>query len=80
MATEFGFSFGKMPKAGGKRLTNRTIGRYNVKTLGLKSSENKNGEREYEAGGIESCSRFGFGARGGGGNFGAYRKTYSSIF
>lgn len=63
MATEFGFSFGKMPKAGGKRLTNRTIGRYNVKTLGLKSSENKNGEREYEAGGIESCSRFGFGAR-----------------
>lgn len=34
-----------MPKAGGKRLTNRTIGRYNVKTLGLKGSENKNGKR-----------------------------------
>lgn len=45
MATGFGFSFGKMPKAGGKRLTNRTIGRYNVKTLGLKGSENKNGKR-----------------------------------
>ena len=26
-------------------MTNRTIGRYNVKTLGLKSSENKNGKR-----------------------------------
>lgn len=34
-----------MPKAGGKRLTNRTVGRYNVKTLGLKGSENKNGKR-----------------------------------
>ena len=45
MTTGFGFSFGKMPKAGGERLTNRTIGRYNVKTLGLKGSENKNGKR-----------------------------------
>lgn len=26
-------------------MTNRTIGRYNVKTLGLKGSENKNGKR-----------------------------------
>lgn len=45
MTTGFGFSFGKMPNEGGKRLTNRTIGRYNVKTLGLKGSENKNGKR-----------------------------------
>lgn len=26
-------------------MTNRTIGRYNVKTLGLKGSEDKNGKR-----------------------------------
>ena len=26
-------------------MTNRTIGRYNVKTLGLKGSENKKGKR-----------------------------------